>query len=169
MEIIVLDGHDGSGKSSLADRLSRVIDAPVLKPYVGSVSEACYRYVASGDHNALNTLLLGAVADLTEEYGSYAHVIFDRHWATAFSLVPEALYGAWRPLPRTVITWANPEVTLRRVTARGELVRNTLEYHREYCAVFREIAAAESVPLVDTSDSSKEGSVRVLLAMLGLS
>ena len=65
-----------------------------------------------------------------------------------------------------MLTWANPEVTYRRVSARGETRRNTLAYHETYCEVFRALALRFRVQTVDTSEVSPADALRRVLTAL---
>lgn len=105
--IILLEGADGGGKSTLAAELARRLDGPTIVahhgPYVGE-TDIWRRYLES---------MLPAYADL-------AHVIFDRCW------VSEPIYGAaFRDGTNRIAPWQ------RRMLERVALGRGvTLVYCR---------------------------------------
>lgn len=166
--LYVLDGHDGSGKTTLARMLAAHLGAVMVRPYTGDVAR---RFVALHDQGRLRELhdfTLGVVRR-HEAARAYARaVVFDRHWLTMWSLLPEELQAEWEPLPPTVMAWADPETTFARVTARGETARNTLAYHQRYCAVFADLAARCRLPVVDTTGASPDAAFRRVLEAFGL-
>lgn len=147
--ILVLDGHDGSGKSTLAGLMARRLGWVVARPFQGSISDAFYRCLASGDQGELDLIARRAVTRLAAEHAS--GVIFDRHWLTMLSVLPPTLWSGWLPAPPTLLCWADPTTTTARVSARGEQRRNSPAYHRRYCSTFLELAQRHSVPVLDTS------------------
>jgi hypothetical protein len=87
---------------------------------------------------------------------------------TMFSLLPEKFWSRWEPLPPTALCWAEPEVVLARVTARGETRRNDLAYHQRYCEIFLDLARRFGVPVIDTSRAAPEGSLAEVVRALGV-
>ncbi len=148
--ILVIDGHDGSGKSTVAGLLARRLGWVVARPFTGAVSAAFYRCLERGEYASLSRITRAAVTRLEAQHP--AGVIFDRHWLTMLSVLPRELWADWHPTPPTLMCRADPATTSARVSARGETRRNTPAYHRRYCEAFSALAQRFGVPVLDTSN-----------------
>jgi hypothetical protein len=147
--ILVIDGHDGAGKSSLAGLVARRLGWAAARPFTGAVSAAFYRCLARDDPDQLHAIARRAVARLEALHPG--GVVFDRHWLTMLSVLPPSLHGRWLPPPPTLLCWTDPVTTLHRVSARGETRRNDLDLHRAHCALFLEHAQRHGIPVLDTT------------------
>ncbi len=154
--IVVIDGHDGSGKTTLTTLIARRYGGVVARPFTGTVAQEFTRCFNADLFDELNRITLDAVQACLQAYQTVELLVFDRHWLTMLSVLPESLHNRWLPHPATVMTWADPETTYKRLCARGETVRNSLEYHEQYCAVFRELAHRHSIPVIDTGRLTEE-------------
>lgn len=135
--VFVLDGHDGSGKTTLASRLAESIGGAPVQPYSGIVGQEFIRAIHDGEFALANKLALQAVTVALA--GSNAPmVICDRHWMTAFSVLPEIYWRDWQPLPRTTLCWADLETTLSRLECRRD--RDAQLYdHKHFLATYWEL------------------------------
>ncbi len=151
--ILVIDGHDGAGKTTIARHVAERLGWRYVKPFQGEVSEAFYRHLADGDFEALDAICQADISNVLASWEGES-LVFDRHWLTMLSVLPYPLHSRWRPAPPTVLCWADPATTMARVTARGEERRNTLAYHQRYCGIFLDLAQRYGVPVIDTARSS---------------
>ena len=160
--ILVLDGHDGSGKSTIAGQLARRLGWAVARPFEGAVSDAFYRCLASGEHATLDRIARSAVDRLGAQHAG--GVVFDRHWLTMLSVLPPSLWPGWLPPPPTLVCWADPATTHARVTARGETRRTSPQAHALACARFLELAQRHGASLLDTSALAPDQALHALMA-----
>ena len=94
-------------------------------------------------------------------------LVFDRHWATMFSVLPQEYWAAWLPLPKTVVCHASPEVTMERLVARGESPL-THEHHDHFDSVYRSLGESRGALVLDTSINSPDESFSSVKTFLGL-
>lgn len=82
-------------------------------------------------------------------------LVFDRHWVTVLSIVPDRYLPDWEPLPPTAVCWADLAATLARVDARPE-VPEPREWHAHYVSRYRELADRFGCPLIRTDTLSED-------------
>jgi hypothetical protein len=156
-----IDGHDGSGKTTIALEVARRLGATYARPFGGDVGARLMAAVGAGPSEVIRVGddALRAAADVPE--GSA--VILDRSWLTVASLTPdEDFTAAWTLWLPTVLCWADLPTTLARLAVRDEAAESERS-HRYYIARYRDLAASRGVPVVDTSGASvAESTLRVL-------
>jgi hypothetical protein len=94
-------------------------------------------------------------------------LVFDRHWLTIFTLLPEPFWQSWSPIPRTVLCRTNAMVTKLRLERRGEATVDLATYERSIAEYLR-VADLLDVPSVDTSYSSPEAAAAAVMDKLHL-
>ncbi|WP_242905052.1 AAA family ATPase [Actinomadura terrae] len=116
--IIVLDGHDGCGKSTLARQVARLTGGSVVKPFGDTLGDHIAWLWGNRRFAAADELARSSIERvLQREPGT---LVFDRHWATMFTVLPEHFWSNWGEPPRTVLCTASVETVVRRLTERGE-------------------------------------------------
>jgi len=158
---IALDGHDGSGKSTMAARLADELGARLVKPFADTLGDHIAWLWGRSQFTDADRLARASI-DRFESLHADESVVFDRHWLTMFTVLPEAYWSGWRNRPRTVVFATDPATTMRRLGARGEDPLSA-ELHKYYERMYREIAARFNVPVVDTTDSSIENTFEIVL------
>jgi energy-coupling factor transporter ATP-binding protein EcfA2 len=163
--VIVLDGHDGAGKSTLVRLLQQRLGGVTVKPFNDSLGDLLVWLIAEQRFDLANQLALQSVEKGLNCADGDGLRWFDRHWLSLFTLLPESCWEAWMPLPPTVLCWANPEVTVQRLVARGEPAGD-MEEHRYFCQRYRDLAERFGVPVVDTSETTPEEAIERVLPWL---
>lgn len=158
--IIVLDGHDGAGKTTLAGLLAETLEGAHLRPFGGKVGSQMLYLAAKGDFTSLSGLARCAV-DRMLACTKKSVIIFDRHWMTIFTLIPEKLWIDWLPLPPTTLCWAPLDTTIERLSHRREQTCGR-EHHRRYLHLYEELGRRYDCNLLRTDLNSIEDSVRLL-------
>jgi thymidylate kinase len=158
---IVFDGHDGAGKSTFAKLVAQALGGVYVKPFDDSLGDHMSWLWKQGRLAETNALALSAIeraVDLNPE----GPRVFDRHWATLFSILPEEFWQPWNPLPITVICHADAATTYRRLQDRGEDPRD-LELHERYQRIYSELGARFDALVIDTTSRPIESCVRAAL------
>lgn len=164
-DIIAIDGHDASGKSTISALVARDQGGVVARAFPDALGGMIAWLAERGEFARANELAhLGVKKAVSDNFGARL-LVFDRHWLTIFTLLPEAFWQSWLPRPRTVLCWTNSIVTKQRLEARGEVTADVASYDRSI-AQFRRIAEALDVPLVDTSYSSPEAAATAVMNKL---
>ena len=162
-----LDGHDGTGKTTLALALADRFGANYQRPFEGRMGAALLK---AGDRQDFEEILgIGKEGILSAIERGRGHdiTILDRSWMTVASLVGEANFAAffrrWNYWIPTVLCWTDLEVTLERLSFREE-PREAIEKHRYYLHVYRILAQHVGCPIIRTDLNPKEECLTILAA-----
>jgi len=162
-DLIVFDGHDGAGKTTVARRVAEELGGRLVRPFDDEFGPIASRLQRAGDFDALNRSALQSVAKVLDANSNGRPLIFDRHWMSIFTLVPRSYYASWQPLPFTFLCWADLPTTIARIAERAEPPVDT-DVHVHYCERYRELAEEYSVPVLDTTGTNAEDWVRRLVS-----
>lgn len=165
-ELLVVDGHDGAGKTSIARRLDPVYGRYV-RPFGGTLGDFIAWLAYRQRWTDLNEVARAAVEQVVEANRDAQRLIFDRHWLSMFTLLPDGFRSAWYPVPHTVLCWADLSTTLRRLDERDEPAGDVGE-HERFIALYRDLAARYRVPVVDTSRLTLDEGVAEVVRLAGL-
>ena len=160
--IFVLDGHDGTGKTTLASLLAQKLNAIYVRPFSGDTGEKLIRLAKEEKYSETSTWGLQAIKTMHNTYPN-RKLIFDRHWMTVFTLIPQDYWGQWMPLPPTLLCWADISSTLSRIASRSEK-QYPQDYHQYYLNAYKELANQFNCYLLDTSHKMIEESLNEVLA-----
>ena len=154
-KILVLEGHDGAGKTTLGVRLAEVLGGVHGRPFAGTLGALQLWCGERGDAEFTGELARRAIAYTTEQHRDAPVLVFGRHWMTVCTLLPEALWERWLPPPPTALCVASLPVTLARLGARDE-PQESIEAHRRYMALYRTMAERHGAEVIDTSGAVEE-------------
>ena len=166
--IIALDGHDGAGKTTLAHMLAEHLEGQYVKPYSDSLGDMIAWLYRRNNMELADLLSRTAVEKVIDDNPSPKVLVFDRHWLSMFTVLPQKYHDQWRPLPPTILCWANLETTYRRLIERGESIEKR-EKHEYFCSLYKELAVTNQIPIVDTSFQSIDKSLDQILKYLDAS
>lgn len=159
--LLVLDGHDGAGKSTLALGLAEALGAPYVRPFSG---EYAARMVAEAERG--DTRLVAEIARQSAERALAARdepvLVCDRHWLTVYALAPETCWEPWRPGPSTTLCWADLGTTLARLATRDER-RSPPSYHAYFIRRYWDLGLRFGCNVLRTDNQSIEACREQLL------
>jgi broad-specificity NMP kinase len=147
---LVFDGHDGCGKSTLAAAAAARLGCVVVKPFADTLGDHIAwlwrnRRFAEADH-----LARSSVERILDRYHG-VRLVFDRHWATMFSVLPAEYRPGWGQLPPTVICRADTTTVMDRLRQRGEPEGDRAQ-HDHYDRVYVDLATlAHGALVLDTT------------------
>ena len=162
-EIIVLDGHDGAGKSTIGSLLAERLGGLQVKPYTDSLGDMLSWLWQKSHFELVDELARLAIEKVIEENPGSTLLIFDRHWLSMFTVLPESFYEKWYPIPTTILCWADEETTIRRLRERGESIVED-DMHAHYCRLYKSLAERYGIPVIDTSLRTAEVSAQLIMA-----
>lgn len=160
---LVLDGHDGAGKTVLAQLLAEHTGGRYVKPFNGSLGDTIAWLYERERFDLTNQIAHVAIEKVYSEHANEPLLIFDRHWLSMFTVLPEAYYSSWLPLPPTILCWTDVATTCSRLIERGEPVGDVSQ-HAYYCRRYHELAEQLAIPVLDTTRRSVAESLEWLLA-----
>ncbi|MCW8091148.1 hypothetical protein [Alteromonas sp. ASW11-130] len=161
MKVFALDGHDGAGKTSLAQALAKQVGGVYARPFGG---ETGARLLSAGNDKRVDELVtIGRDAILKAirpHIKDSTPVILDRGWVTVASFVADkpAFFKQWTLWCPTTLCWIDLNTTLKRLHTR--LHSNSPQYqdeqaeklcwHRHYLAIYFELAERFNLPVLRT-------------------
>jgi thymidylate kinase len=159
--VLVLDGHDGTGKTTLAKRLASELEATYLQPFHGSGGVQLIELVEQDQlvfaGRLAQRLVKGALAG-----AKTSTVICDRHWMTLYTLLPAHYWPEWEPLPPTVLCQAELATIRQRLAGRDEKQFGA-SYHRYYLEYYQKLARQYECPVLHTDQHSVKECLNWLL------
>src|SRR5258708_5885980 len=135
--LLAVDGHDGAGKTTLAIKLAERLRADYVRPFGGAAGARLVEMAARDPEGSVQ-FAKGLVSEATDTARGDV-LVFDRHWMTVSTLIPEALWDVWRPVPPTVLCWADLCSTLARLSERKEK-EATIGEHSRYLRLYWDLA-----------------------------
>jgi len=161
--IFAIDGHDGSGKTTLAHWLASQTNASFQQPFRGEPGSALLRAASGGDASKVTAVGQEAVMTAIAAAGTVRPVILDRAWMTVASLVEWKAFGrSWRLWMSTVLCWADLPTTLDRLAQRSE-PGETVDWHSHYIELYRSLAERTGSYVIRTDVNSTSESCDLLL------
>lgn len=157
--IVVIDGVDGSGKTSIAAKLALRLDGRYVKAFEGETGLHIRLLNESGEKTAAEKLARHAVQETVSHNADARLLVFDRHWLSILAYISETFAANWQPYPPTVLVRADGARLLQRLRARGT-PRAELDRVGQYAARLDMLAARFRVPCLDTTDLNVEDAVR---------
>lgn len=154
--LLVIDGHDGSGKTTLSSRLARSLGGIHVQPYSRPVGQQFARLIERREFELASELARRAVDQVLANSDAPV-VICDRHWMTAFSVLPETYWSAWQSLPPTALCWANLETTIARLDLRGKPDEELWD-HKHFLTSYWELGQRFGAYLVHTDNRTLDDS-----------
>lgn len=152
--VLALDGHDGSGKTSMAVRFAREFGGAYVKPFDGEEGEQLADLGARQLFDEL-AALGRAILDraVSREYGTEL-IVCDRHWFSLMTFWEDGRAPLWPERPLTIVCWASAEVTVERLSRRAE-PQYDAAFHSYWCDKYRRLAALHHLAVLDTSRTTE--------------
>jgi hypothetical protein len=136
------------------------LDAEYVRPFAGATGARLLE-LAKCDPGETVQFARSVVAKATEMARGDV-LVFDRHWMTVCSLVPEPHWSVWTPIPATALCWADLSTTLARLAGRDEDEESVLE-HRRYLRCYWDMAHRFHCFTVRTDQESEDRSLERLV------
>ena|ERR1035437_7918058 len=161
--IIAIDGHDGSGKTTLAKLLAEKLGGIYIRPFGGDAGLQLIGYADKKDYKNVSLFGNQCIRKYAEAYSSDI-LIFDRHWMTVFSLLPESdrKDATWYPLPLTTLCFSDLEHTLARLQGRTEKGYDK-NYHAYYLDLYLKLGLEFNANILRTDRHSIEECIDKLM------
>ncbi|MHA7271053.1 hypothetical protein [Arthrobacter sp. HLT1-20] len=156
--VVGIDGHDGTGKTTLAKNVAERLGMSYLRPFGGSRGQELTRASESGDTAEVLRIGASALEHALQSADGTGAILLDRSWMTVASLVDDDEFREhWTLWIPTILCWADLPTTLSRLAQRDE-PEESLAAHRHYIARYKALAEANGCTVVDTSHASEEDS-----------
>jgi hypothetical protein len=153
--VFAVDGHDGSGKTTLARWLAASTGGYYHRPFHGALGDALLSAGNRGE--AAKVIALGeeGIRNAIAAAGTVRPIVLDRAWMTVASLVDwSEFFPVWRLWIPTALCWADLATTLDRLGRRPEK-SGTTDNHDHYLKVYRSLADRTGSCVVRTDLSSE--------------
>lgn len=161
--ILAVDGHDGTGKTTLAMWLAKQVDGTYQRPFSGALGAALLNAANRGDVTQVIALGNEGIDTAISAAGDRRPIVLDRCWMTVASLVTWTEFSsAWKCWIPTILCWADLETTVSRLNQRAE-EPETVESHRHYLRVYCELAERTDSRILRTDLNSLDECKSILL------
>lgn len=148
--ILVIDGHDGSGKTTFAHMLAEHYGFMYVKPFSDSLGDLIAWACKKEDFELANKLAIKSVEKILEENKEKV-LVFDRHWLSMFTVLPVEFHKMWdRPI--TICCWTDPKTTVKRLKNREDDDVSAWN-HDKFCSLYRDYANKYNIKLINTTDN----------------
>lgn len=172
--IVAFDGHDGTGKTTLARAVADELNASYQRPFGGDTGLLLLRAHQAGDQAAVLRIGSAALLAASRHAGDDRPIVLDRSWLTVGSLLSDEDFSEhWTLWIPTILCWADLSMTLRRLGERDEPTESVAS-HQHFIERYRALAQRRSCPIVDTSQATVAESTaqaldeaRLLLSLSG--
>lgn len=166
--ILALDGHDGTGKTTLAKNLAEALGGKYIRPYGKPYGPSLLK--ASEVNNFKKVLRIGreAYAWAIKNHADGCPLVFDRLWVTLFTLLPESFQRDWHIRPPTAVCWIDFDTTLSRIMQRNE-EEYPESWHEHYIGLYKALAEKYNCELVNTEELNQEQALEKLVEWAHLS
>ena len=119
--VVGIDGHDGTGKTTIARAVAQALNASYQRPFGGERGALLLGAHRAGDQAAVLRIGTAALLAGIHRAGTDRPVVLDRSWMTVGSLLSdENFYEHWTIWTPTILCWADLPTTLSRLGERDE-------------------------------------------------
>ncbi|MBK6699592.1 MAG: hypothetical protein IPG55_06760 [Saprospiraceae bacterium] len=148
--LIAFDGHDGSGKTTLSKMFAEKTDTIYVRPFSGDMGTRLLELAEKKDFDSVSKFGADIINNIYARYKNEI-LVFDRHWMTVFSLLPEKYWynEVWLPLPKTILCYVDLRTTLSRLKNRMEEEFDR-DYHNNYLAIYMKLGSYFKVDVLRT-------------------
>lgn len=160
--ILAVDGHDGTGKTTLAKELAKKIGAKYVRPYKEPFGSLLLDAYDNGNFELILKTGEEAIEIILDESLSDAILVFDRLWITLFTLLPPSFCDQWTFRPPTAICWADLPTTLSRIGQRDEK-KYSKEWHAKYIEMYEKFSHIYRCELIPTHELNEGQSLERLV------
>lgn len=91
--IIAIDGHDASGKTTIAKLLSKEIDGKYIKPFDGNIGDMIVWAYKKKKYSLIDEIAINVIEMNIDKNRNEKYLIFDRHWLSIETLLYELEFG----------------------------------------------------------------------------
>ena len=162
--VIALDGHDGTGKTTLSNRLAAVLSAEYVKPFTGNAGELMLLSAESGENEFAQKLAEKLICNAFSTVRN-SRVVMDRSYLTVLSLLPDSNQSEWLFRPRTILCHADYESIEKRLSSRTSEELFPRDYHVKYLSLYQSLAEEFDVPVLRTDRFGEDECIEQLLVL----
>lgn len=148
--IIVFDGHDASGKTTLSRCLSEALNAPLVKPFAGTVGQEIKRLTAEKRFKELEEYAKDILLNFEKKFHDEKYIVFDRHWLTILTLLPNYEFKTNFITPKTFVCHSDLDTTIKRLNERKDGKENEWD-HEYYINLYKELGVKYNCVIIDTT------------------
>lgn len=161
-KIIVIDGHDGTGKTTIAKKLAKELDGVYIKPFDGIIGDIIVWLYERKKYKLLNKISFSILEKCIEENNNANYLIFDRHWLSIYTLLPSKYYNEEFNFPYTILCTANSKTIIQRLRERNN--KEEMNWDNDYFRKkYLEIANNYDLKIIDTSTINIENCINIIL------
>jgi thymidylate kinase len=160
--VLVIDGVDGSGKTSIANALARHLNGRYVKAFGGDTGRRIRSLNESGGKAEAESVARQAVQETVSRNTDASLLVFDRHWLSILAFISEEFAPNWQPYPPTVLVWASLDTLRQRLQARGTM-REDLDSIAHYARRYDVLAAQYNLPRLDTSLIGADDAAQIIM------
>ena len=157
--VIGIDGHNGTGKTTIARGVARELNASYQRPFAGERGLLLDRANQAGDREAVLRIGSAALTAAIHRNGPTRPIVLDRSWMTVGSLLTdEDFYDRWNIWVPTILCWSDLPTTLERLGQREEPTESAA-WHEHYIDRYRCMAEDRGCVIVNTGKCTDDEAI----------
>lgn len=146
---VIIDGHAGSGKTTLARSIAESQGFAYVKAFDGTTGDVNTWLYGQGRTTDL-VLFRRIICEHAVDRNAKRPAVFDRLFPSSLSLISPNDWPDRLPFAeQTVICWCPAKLAMTRLAERGRDIWS-VEEHRQFCQIFADIAARYRLLVINT-------------------
>lgn len=165
--VLALDGHDGTGKTTLAKLLAEQVGAFYVRPFAGERGKELMEAYTCGDLHRVIDVGKRAIANAVD--ASVGPIILDRGWLTVSTLLPRDVFvGQWKHWIPTVLLTCGLSTVMNRLSYREDETPESAQWHQDFLDLYLERSSLREVQVIHTDCQAVDKCLRELISIFAL-
>ncbi|CAK2488229.1 putative Thymidylate kinase [Vibrio crassostreae] len=162
-KIVIIDGNDGTGKTTLATKLADTLSGIYVKPF--QVADPLLIWLhKSNKYDEFTQVAKLCLTKAIDDNMDESVIVMDRGWPTALSVTDLSFEEQYEIHEKTIVLTASTSEIINRHNSRGEVI--SLDYLTRFNENVKKVIDKFNLDVIDTTnknlDSTLEAALRII-------